>query len=428
MRIFDRYQHKVISEQDLPSTIELGRFLMLDGGVDLTYSTCEVKPEIIILQSLLDDKNRGIQNLFRSFYNDTESMADNHFDIWPLVHNVNDSIVLNDFERFLSANLFHLKEIFRNPYSLLQHTIVKVNASRAKRITTKSYDYLSGHTEDWIEKSITNFKPLRILSEELTQNYNVYENQLAVYVVDKCIAYLTRRLQEVKDSESFINAYEKNLELSKTGDRWHGKVDRNLSLASKVYKDMDSNYRSSDKHEEERETSGSKKLSVAKSTLYAVRTELLKLRESDMYKAVDKRLVKEITLKNTNVIADHKHYKYLRPIFLGLRDAGEDNSEEKISQEEEEVIRGMRAYVISLVAYTITVITPPKTPYAVSGNYRHFIARNPKYATIEVSIKPDGIISLIVGRYRTKIIVVGDKPQKNNDYFEQNNIFLFSVH
>lgn len=427
MRILDRYTNRIVSEQDLPSTIELGRFLMLDGNVELTYKTCKVKPETTILQSLLDKKNKALHDLLRSFYYDIESMADNHFDIWPLVHNVNDSVVLNDFEILLRDNLFHLKEIFRTPYSLLQHAIVKVNVSRAKRIPAKSYDYLSGHTEDWMEKSIVNFKPLRVLSEELTQNFNVYENQLAVYVVDKCIAYLTSRLHEVNDVESFLEAYMQNLQYSRTGNRWHGKVDRNLSLASKVYKNMDSNYQEENKSCKNEADSGRKKLSAAKSTLYSMKKELLKLRESEMYKAVDKRLVKKVTLRNTNVIVNHKHYKYLTPIFRGLTNLGDNTNEDEISLAEEETVKGMRAYVLTLIAYTITELTPPKIPYEISGNYLHFVARNSKYATIEVSIDQSGAISITVGNYKTKILVVGDKPQVSNDYLSRQNIYVLVV-
>jgi predicted metal-dependent hydrolase len=101
------------------------------------------------------------------------------------------------------------RDISSTPLSFAKNN-EKVNVSRAKRIPTKSYQNLASHTEDWLHKSIVDFKPRRILNEELDLLYDVYENQVTIALIERCLIYLNSRIQEVHDISNFLTEYNKN--------------------------------------------------------------------------------------------------------------------------------------------------------------------------------------------------------------------------
>jgi hypothetical protein len=175
MLLFDRYQNTNVSTESLPNKIDLGRYCKIDDGqlVDITNSNYSLSVEQFINHDLLSETNYSVQHLF-------QKMRDKENHDWLSVSPVlqQSEINLTEFEILLRDNLFHLEEIVRQPHYLLDRTIEKVPTSRAKRIPSKSYQYLASHTEDWNARSIVQFRPSKVLHEELDINFNVYENQL----------------------------------------------------------------------------------------------------------------------------------------------------------------------------------------------------------------------------------------------------------
>jgi len=231
MKLFDRYTNEAVYEHDLPNQIDFGRYCIIheDGMVkDVTNLTLPTKKAI--RQNLLLDKNKSLQDIFLDIFIDTEK-ADNHkFNVIPLIRRIRNKLGLNDFENLIYNKVFHLEEIFRVPHYLLERKIEKVHISRAKRIPSKSYQYLASHTEDWVHKSIVNFKPSRILNEDLELNFDIYENQLTIAFVERCLIYLNSRLKEIQDIKSFLSEYERLLKDRNDQIGWHKKINRNLSL------------------------------------------------------------------------------------------------------------------------------------------------------------------------------------------------------
>lgn len=422
MRIYDRYNGNTIAMTSLPDIIEIGRFVVIDkNSHELTYHHIGKDTGKDILQGILSDKMQAMQELLCTFQKKSKESQRDVFSVYPIVQGIDKSIILTDFERFLDKNVFHIKEIFRSPYSMLRRVMTKMNASRAKRLPARSYSYLSSHTEDWLEKTITTFKPLRVISEELDQNFDVYENRLAVAVVERCISHIEKRLQELKDTEAFIEGYEKSLDQISSEQSWHEKALRTFTLAGKVYKDMDVNYKGEDKTSDKKRST----VLISSQKLNDLRNELIKLRGSELYDAVNKKNIIKINWRPTNVTVNHKHYKYLRPLWNGLSECEKKKSKDMICEEEDLTIAGMHYYAMSLIAYCTKIIT--HSSYSIKGSYSHFKATHPLYSDIEAMIDDYGTIHLNIGRRNIRIVVIGCKCVANEEELKNDGVFVFSV-
>lgn len=426
MNLFDRYTSELVCEKDLPNQIDLGRYCVIedDGTLkDVTYSTLPTKKTI--RQELLLDKNKSLQEIFIDISNDIEKAGHNRFNVIPLIRRIKNKLELNEFEKLLYENIFHLEEIFRAPHYLLIRKIEKVHVSRVKRISSKSYQYTASHTEDWIIKSIVSFKPFRILSEELELNFDIYENQLTVALVERCLIYLNSRLKEIQDIKSFLFEYEKLLKNRNDEKGWHEKIKRNLKLIGDVYEDE--YFKGKDK-----EKDGSI-LTKTEEVLKQIYKRLLVLKKNELFQLINKRSLSSITLRNTNVIVNHKHYRYVKTLWIKLNEINPETSESEKLRFEQSVIKGLRDYAKSLIVYALQ----NNIRYEISGNYSSFKAEHlPSILSKITMIENDkGVIQIIIENKNQyyenstlNIVVIGNLPEYNEELLsilKKHNTYIF---
>lgn len=413
MMLIDRYTGKTISEKELPNQIDFGRYCFAETGKDITYSNFQTNKAI--KQDLLLDKNKSIQDIFIEIAVDVEKSKPNEFSAIPLIQRINNKLNLNDFENLLLDKLFHLEEIFRVPHYLLHREIEKVHVSKAKRIPSKSYQYLASHTEDWVHKSIVSFKPSRILHEELDLNFDIYENQLCVTLVQRCLVYLNSRLKEIQDIKSFLYEYEKLLKNRNDQNSWYKKTERNLTLIGAVYDDE--NYRGS--------SQDGATLSATENVLIQMQKRLQLLQKAELFDLVNKRAMQSILLKNTNVLINHKHYRYVLILWNELHSDQilPDKTIERKVKHEQDVINGLRQYAKSIITYTLK-----KTlEYELDGNYKKFTGEHLFYDIIEF-IETNYVFTIKIGMIERKIVVIANEPQIDDallGLLKQNNTCLF---
>lgn len=411
MMLFDRYTGKTVSEKELPNQIDFGRYCFAENGKDITYSNFPTNKAI--KQDLLLDKNKSIQDIFIDIAVDVEKSQPNEFSVVPLIRRIKNKLDLNAFEKLLFDKLFHLEEIFRVPHYLLHREIEKVHVSKAKRIPSKSYQYLASHTEDWIHKSIVSFKPSRILHEELDLNFDIYENQLSVVLLQRCLVYLNSRLKEIQDIKSFLGDYEKLLKNRNDQNSWYKKTERNLSLIGAVYDDE--NYRGTSQDDTT--------LSETENVLNQIRKRLQLLQKSDLFDLVNKRAMQSISLKNTNVLVNHKHYRYAKTLWIELDKVKPEKSDIEKLKHEQDVINGLRQYAKSIIAYTLK----NTLEFELNGSYPQFIGEHLHYDKIEFS-ETKNTFTIKIGNFERKIIVIANEPDKTNELNEmlvKNNSYIF---
>ncbi|MBD3724279.1 MAG: hypothetical protein IE891_05730 [Flavobacteriaceae bacterium] len=272
---------------------------------------------------------------------------------------------------------------------------------------------MASHTEDWVHKSIVSFKPSRILHEELDLNFDIYENQLCVTLVQRCLVYLNSRLKEIQDIKSFLNDYEKLLKNRNDQNSWYKKTERNLRLIGAVYDDE--NYRGS--------SQDGATLSETENVLNQIQKRLQLLQKSDLFDLVNKRALQSIALKNTNVLVNHKHYRYVKTLWIELDKVKPGKSDSEKLKHEQDVINGLRQYAKSIIAYTLK----DALNYELKGTYQRFSGEHLFYDTV-VLAEDKNVFKIRIGRFEKRIIVIANEPENTREQIEflkKNNTCLF---
>lgn len=348
--IFDRLTNRTINISNLPSQIELGRFVHVDSNLELCSDTLPAESTCDIIDSFLGDIYSTSHKVLRRLSQELNGSVPCKEEIpSPIIRNVSTEIKMTSFENMLYDNIHHIKCAFNNPHYKLNRSEEKVNVSKAKRITPRSYQYLGAHTEDWQQYSIVSFRPERILTEELSLDYDIYENRLLVAFVQRTLAYLRGRVKAVSDAKTFIKDYRDSLNSYQNslsgGDTWYAKPERSLTLFGREYHDK--NYvvdNTNDDEIESTETFGK---------LRRLLNECVLLLGKNLVQQVNSRALESLTYHDTNVLIGHEHYKYLKQLWIELNSFSTEHSIEQQQQENQEIIHGLSSYAHSLIKYVV---------------------------------------------------------------------------
>ena len=415
MRILDRYTSIVCSDSNLPKDIDLGRYAIILPNHkygELTKGSFRLGDKQILHQGLLDETHKDKHDVLELIAQDIEG---GQFKARPLIQGIKFGLEIREFERKLNENLKHIEAIFREPHTKLTRSIEKVPVSKAKRISNRSYQYLAAHTEDWLHKSLVSFHPSRVLNDEIIINEDIYENQLLVAFVIRAARYLERRLSHVRDITKFLEQYQELMEKFKNDRGWYRRVRRELGLAGSVYEEKDGNYKA-----------GRSDLDVAVDTrkkLRNLRDKLVKLRQYDLFQTVDQRKLKSLVYHDTNVLVNHKHYRYLKQLWIDLM-ATEQKPEEEVLNEEETIVRNLQSYGLSIVNYALKEYLGYKNDN--SGCDREWTGNNEGYAKIQVLSQDDGTVNLTIGHTKLRFVTVGSMPKEDTIATLPSNTYVLA--
>lgn len=405
--ILDRITNKIISPDQLPRNIALGRFLDLDSNEELCSDNIPIDSNSEVSDAILGDTYISTHRILRRLNEEisgTVSVKDTVPS--PIIRNVCTEIKVTDFEQHLYDNIRYIKAAFNNPYSKLIRREEKVNVSKAKRITPRSYQYLGAHTEDWLQYSIVTFRPERILTEELSQDYDVYENRLLVAFIQRTLAYLRGRLKAVSDAKDFIKEYKNSLDLYQQGisgsSFWYAKPERNLALYGREYHDQ--NYVSVDGEDDELQSSQTYQ------KLHKLLNECVVMLGGNLVQLVNQRSLESITYHDTNVLLSHQNYKHLKSLWGELNSEIQELTLEKMRIEHQEIIRGFSSYMQSVVQYVINKyfsyeIHKQHDSLNWIGTYRE--GKYKAFPDINAEVE-NGILTLCVGSEKIRFVCIVD--------------------
>ena len=329
MIYYDRYTGGSLqSVSRLPSRMDLGRFATVDealGICDLRNAEVAKQGDYVVRETLFAETNQNIWDLLRTI---ALSYERNPGATQPIIQEFNTEVT--PFERLLNDLLCHLRAIVASPHSSLNKNVMKVNIGRAKRLSTRSYQYIAHHSEDWEKLSVLSPKPRRILHEELIVDFAVYENILLKAFLQEAIMYLGRRVKETADlTKFFLTIFDED----QYGDRvWGEKIDRREALVGRAMK-----------------TDESKASSETHRLLVDLKTELIKLANAPLFEEFSKRIVDSVVFHDSNVLNSHKHYKYLKVLWLEQKKLRVTHEGENPILAHQKIKDNMRVYVTSLL-------------------------------------------------------------------------------
>lgn len=235
---------------------------------------------------------------------------------------------LQPFDVLLLRDLWHLQEVCHKPITHLESEEARLPVQRVRRASSRAPDYLASHTEDWEYRKITSVVPKRVLAVQSEELYDIYENRLAVQLVDRLLRYLAARCEEAAK----IDDWGKGL---RAGTRW--KRERIYTvLAKAVESDIDEMGRA---------------VSRARSTLERLYHEVLGLLGSPLYQAMPRVRRQYLGAQDTNILVNDRHYRYVALLWRKCLETEymRPKTPRETRQEAEEVIQGFDAFCALLL-------------------------------------------------------------------------------
>ena len=126
-----------------------------------------------------------------------------------------------------------------------------------------------------------------------------------------------------------------------------------------------------------------------------------------LFDLVNKRVTKSISLRNTNVLVNHKHYRYVKTLWIELDKVKPEKSESEKLKFEQDVINGLRAYAKSLISYSLK----SNLQFEIHGNYSTFNAKHLQLCDLSFNESDKGIFEIKIGEKKMSIIVIGNLPE-----------------
>ena len=137
----------------------------------------------------------------------------------PLAPGLDEAIKPHPLEDRIEAELDHLVAVCRSPRTHIRVETERVLVQRARRIAPNAPAWLASHTEDWDCRKISGIQPRRILADVREERWDLYENRVAVRLVDSLVTWLRRRIAEVRRILDDIFARMENFGESVSGTR-----------------------------------------------------------------------------------------------------------------------------------------------------------------------------------------------------------------
>lgn len=140
-------------------------------------------------------------------------------DTSPLAPGLDKAVEAHPLEDHIENELKHLAGVCRNPSTHIRIETERVLVSRARRIAPDAPLWLAAHTEDWDHRKISGIQPRRILAEVREEQWDLYENRVAVRLVDNLVTWLRRRIADVRRVLNDIFARLEEFGVSTAGNR-----------------------------------------------------------------------------------------------------------------------------------------------------------------------------------------------------------------
>lgn len=190
----------------------------------------------------------------------------------------------------IGRHLQHLQHVCHRPRLHLRVEEERLPVSRARRVPVRAVAELVSHPGDWEHRTLRSIQPSRVLARQIEDEWNLYENRVAVRLVDHLLAYLAKRLEELRKIKEILDASrDYSDEIQRTSFR---RAHRIAELWSNTLESKT----------EEELTRTMKRLELAQRDLQG-------LLDSPLYSRIPRRQTVPLSLKRTNILVNDPHYR-----------------------------------------------------------------------------------------------------------------------
>ncbi len=201
-------------------------------------------------------------------------------------------------EGAILAHLPGLREVFRRPRTHIELRSALVLVGRARRLDPRADVRLASHTEDWEHLTLQGVQPRRVLAQVRDERLDLYENRVAVRLVDHLLRWLATRIVAL---ERWLGVYQ---DLQRIQDqagtegswRWRDRVFRLWGDAN-----LEDNRR--------------RLAELRLQRLLALRRRLDELRDTALYRAIPRRARVPDVLRASNALQHDANYRRVATLW-----------------------------------------------------------------------------------------------------------------
>jgi len=253
---------------------------------------------------------------------------------------------LNEFEKLLieENKISHFEQIVTHPVLDLHRDELKMPIGRVKRFSPLALSHLSGHSEDWQNRTFTSVIPKNLYAIVQEDLWSTYENRLFASICEAIDNYLTERLtayNQVEKSFDEIIRYYNNL------PEYYQKIRERYGKRVKDYFDE------KESHEEESE----RLLKETKSKLEKLQKTIRGFWATELFKKLGHSA--PLSLDNihaTNLLQHHQHYRYvliIRSLFLKTKGTTKESGPDELEREQFKFCSDISRYVELCIAHIL---------------------------------------------------------------------------
>lgn len=195
----------------------------------------------------------------------------------------------------ITRHLQHLQHVCHRPRLHLRIEEERLPVSRARRTPVRAVAELVSHPGDWEHRTLRSIQPSRVLARQIEDEWNLYENRVAVRLVDHLLAYLAKRLEELKKIKESLEANDYSKEIRGTSYRRAHRISAlwSTTLESKTEAELGRTM---------------KQLELAQ-------RDLQTLLDSPLYFHVPRRDSVALVLKPTNILVNDPNYRKVAALW-----------------------------------------------------------------------------------------------------------------
>lgn len=276
----------------------------------------------------------------------------------PLIPALQDDLKESYLEKELIAGLGNLEEVCKRPKTQLMIEEERLPVSRCKRPAVRAPIVLSARSEDWKQRTLWGVRPQKILGVVRDENFEIYENKIAVTLVKHLDIALFNRIRDVR---RIIDPIQKKINYQQVvGDA------RNYRRAHRILKLWADSINDESHLDYARETLN---------RLKALHRRILALKDSPLFRKIGRISVPGLQLRMTNILQHDETYRGVADLWIAWEKHIHDSSPDPDIRWllEQNAVEGLNHYAFLVIVRALDNLgyypssRYEETPLAVNG-------------------------------------------------------------
>ncbi len=268
-------------------------------------------------------------------------------------------------------HLQHLQHVCHRPRLHLRVEEERLPVARARRWPVRAVADLVSHPGDWEHRTLRSIQPARLLARQIEDEWNLYENRVAVRLIDHLLAYLASRLEELRKIEEALLTGRDHSDEARSS-YWRARRLMTLwsdTLTTKTEDDLRRTMR----------------------RLESAHRDLQVLMDAPLYREIPRRVTVPLSLKATNILVNDPHYRKVAALWrswLKFSDKRQETKQERRARRQREAAAWDR-FVLHLVVRAFK-----NMGWAAEDSGKAWKLHHAGSRPVEMAVDPQGVIRL----------------------------------